>query len=428
MKKTITLAFTALFCLSLIISPVSAASKDELEQQKAAAEAAKNAAQYQVNMTQTTIEGIHDELNKADAEIKKTSDQISTLDGKISDLSNNLERATVELKATEAKQEQQEIDFNERVRVMYMYGNEGYAEVLFSATNFADFIAKADMMKSVVQADKDTAKALEKTRKEVAEKQEAIEISKEQVVATKSEQESVLANQQNIKSQKDQLLAKNQQVIVTYQAEVHKQEAVLEQATNELAVIAKQEAEALAARRAADEAQRAEEEKNKEQSSGGGSSDSGGGSSSEGSGGSSGGGGAPSSTGFMWPLPGNYTITSWFGYRPPEDTNGVGSTNHGGMDIAASTGTSLYAPASGYITKASWNGGYGNCIMLAMDNGDTLLFGHLSGYNVSYGDRVGQGDVIGYVGSTGNSTGPHLHLTYLLDSDTSVDPWDYIRY
>ena len=417
MKKKISLIVTALFCLSLFISPVYAATKDELQQQKDDASAKKEAAQYQVDMTQNTIEGIQTEISKANAEIDRINGQISTLDGQINDLTANLERTTAELEATEEKQAKQEEELKERVRVMYMYGNEGYMQVLFSATDFADFIAKADMMKSIVQADKDCATALEKTRAEVEEKKETIETNKAQVEQAKADQETALQSQKSVKSQKDELLAKNQQVVQQYQAEVDKQDEILKQADAELAVIAQQEAEALAAQRAQEEAEREQAAQNGS-----------GGSGSDADSGSSGGGNVVVSSGFMWPLPGNYTITSWFGYRPASDTNGIGSTNHGGMDIAASTGTPIYAPAGGYVTKASWYGGYGNCIMVAMDNGDTLLFGHLSGYNVSYGQRVNQGDIIGYVGSTGNSTGPHLHLSYFANNVTPVDPWDYIYY
>ncbi|WP_195270225.1 peptidoglycan DD-metalloendopeptidase family protein [Eubacterium sp. 1001713B170207_170306_E7] len=423
MKKKISLIVTALFCLSIFISPVYAATKDELQQQKDDATAKKEAAQYQVDMTQNTIEGIQAEISKANAEMDKINGQINTLDGQISDLTANLERTTAELEAAEEKQAKQEEELKERVRVMYMYGNEGYMQVLFSATDFADFIAKADMMKSIVQADKDCATALEKTRAEVQEKKETIESNKTQVEQAKADQETALQSQQSIKSQKDELLAKNQQVVQQYQAEVNKQDEILNQANAELAVIAQQEAEALKARLAQEEAERQQREAEEAAQNG-----SSGGGSSEDSGSSGGSSNVVVSSGFMWPLPGNYTITSWFGYRPASDTNGIGSTNHGGMDIAASTGTPIHAPAGGYVTMASWNGGYGNCIMVAMDNGDTLLFGHLSGYNVSYGQRVNQGDIIGYVGSTGNSTGPHLHLTYLLNNSTSVDPWDYIYY
>ncbi len=105
-------------------------------------------------MTQNTIEGIQTEISKANAEIDRINGQISTLDGQINDLTANLERTTAELEAAEEKQAKQEEELKERVRVMYMYGNEGYMQVLSAATDFADFIAKADMMKSIVQADK----------------------------------------------------------------------------------------------------------------------------------------------------------------------------------------------------------------------------------------------------------------------------------
>jgi len=83
---------------------------------------------------------------------------------------------------------------------------------------------------------------------------------------------------------------------------------------------------------------------------------------------------------------------------------------HTGIDLAAAKGTSVYAWKSGTVTLASWSGGYGNCILVKHFDGTTSRYAHLSGYNCSVGDYVAAGQTIGYVGSTGNSTGPHFIL------------------
>lgn len=124
--------------------------------------------------------------------------------------------------------------------------------------------------------------------------------------------------------------------------------------------------------------------------------------------------------GLLWPS--DYSeITSWFGARPASDTNGIGSTNHGGLDIGAPYGAPIYSAGAGTVTLADWYGGYGNAVMIDLDNGFTTLFGHMSTISVSAGDRVAPGQIVGLVGSTGNSTGPHLHYSIFLNGQP-IDP------
>ena len=115
----------------------------------------------------------------------------------------------------------------------------------------------------------------------------------------------------------------------------------------------------------------------------------------------------------------NYVyISSSYGMR-----NG---SMHTGIDLATASGTPIYAWKSGTVEKASWNSsGYGNFIIINHDDGTTSRYAHLSGYAVSAGDTVSQGQVIGYVGSTGRSTGPHLHWEILINGNF-VNPFSYL--
>lgn len=99
--------------------------------------------------------------------------------------------------------------------------------------------------------------------------------------------------------------------------------------------------------------------------------------------------------------------------------------SHTGVDFAATKGTSILAYKSGTVTRASWNGNYGMCIEIQHSNGEKTRYAHCSGYNVSVGQTVSQGQVIGYVGSTGNSTGPHLHFEIMING-SFVNPLNYI--
>lgn len=116
-------------------------------------------------------------------------------------------------------------------------------------------------------------------------------------------------------------------------------------------------------------------------------------------------------------------LTSGYGMR----THPVlgGRKNHKGIDLAAPTGTPVYAPADGLVARADWFSSYGNYIQIEHGGELQTRYGHLSGFAVQAGDRVKKGDLIGYVGSTGRSTGPHLHYEVRVAGD-SVNPTPYL--
>lgn len=122
-----------------------------------------------------------------------------------------------------------------------------------------------------------------------------------------------------------------------------------------------------------------------------------------------------------WPLSG--PISSGFGNR--QDPFGGGVRMHTGIDIVASQGTPIHAARSGTVNSAGWNGGYGNAVIIDHGDGLATLYGHQSQIAVSAGEKVNQGDVIGYVGSTGNSTGPHLHFEVRVNGEPQ-NPLNYL--
>lgn len=130
------------------------------------------------------------------------------------------------------------------------------------------------------------------------------------------------------------------------------------------------------------------------------------------------GSGAFGEGGMMWPTD-SQSITSYFGGR--DSPGGIGSTNHMGIDIGASEGTPIYAAMPGTVTTAGWYGGYGNAVIIDHGGGMQTLYGHMSAVGTSPGMNVMPGQVIGFVGSTGNSTGPHLHFSVIQDGQW-LDP------
>ena len=124
----------------------------------------------------------------------------------------------------------------------------------------------------------------------------------------------------------------------------------------------------------------------------------------------------------LWPVEGQ--VTGSFGERI-DPFNGEGAF-HSGVDIASSYGHPIVAPADGVVTFTDSMGGYGKTIMIDHGNGISTRYGHLSGFAVTAGQRVQRGDVVGYVGESGRSTGPHLHYEVRIN-DTPVNPYKYLR-
>ncbi len=128
-----------------------------------------------------------------------------------------------------------------------------------------------------------------------------------------------------------------------------------------------------------------------------------------------------STTGFALPVQGR--VSSYFGWR---NVSVNGNRYHGGLDIAAPSGTPVKAARSGVVVRAGWWGTYGNVVVLDHGDGSETRYAHLSAIAVRVGESLRQGDVLGAVGSTGASTGPHLHFEVRFDG-RAVDPLPYLQ-
>lgn len=388
MKKNrrISLFLAMFFAVSILAGSVFAASEDELNAKKSQAQDAKEAAQYQVDLTQNTIDGINNELKKSNAALDKINNLITALDGQIATANKELDNRKKKLDQAVKAQKKQENDFKNRLRADYMYGNEeDYIQILFSSKSIGDFIARTEIIISVINADQKALSDLEKARAEVENQKHMAEEKITDLNKKKEEQNQLKAQQETIKAQQQQLLAQNQEIMDEYVAEVQEQDAIIKATEAELAKIA-----------AAKQAELVKQN--------GGSSRSG------------------TST-YIWPSD-YYEITDYFGWR--EQPCEGASTYHQGIDIGASYGTPIYACASGRVTLAEYYGGYGNCVMIAHDSGYTTLYGHQSELKCYEGQWVEQGQVIGYVGSTGASTGPHIHLSFIDADGNFVDPLNFV--
>ncbi len=386
-QKIISGIVTGSLVLAFLTSPINAAS---LTEQLAESNARQAEARYQVDMAQNTINGIEDEISKVNDEVSRINGVIDSINGEIAILEADIAKKQEELKIAEAKKLEQEESMSDRLRTLYMYGNGSIMEFVFSASDFSDFVTKLDMSRYIIEADKESLDALDATKKVIDEKKKGIEADRLKTVDKKTEQEIALTQQNEVLAQKDQLLAQNQALLDQYQAIEEAEAATSANIEAQLqAYYAEQKA-------AAEQAAAA-------QNSGNAGSDQ----SADNSGGE-----APAnsstpaySSSYVWPCYGD--ITSPFGWRIHPIYGD--SRFHSGVDIGASSGTPVACAGNGTVISAGWNGGYGNCVIVDIGNGYSAVYGHLSAIYVSSGETVSAGQSVGAVGSTGDSTGPHLH-------------------
>lgn len=348
-----------------------------------------------------------------DEKIAVTREKISSLNDDIKEKQDAYDKGLSEV-------EDQFDTLANRLRILYMSGNATDLEIIFGAKDFSDLIDKMELVKSLANSDKELISEIQTKLDELSTQKESLEADKKDL---ETQQSSLKSDQDEF----NKLISDNDEILKNLYASNSKAQSSLESAALKSDEIESKISEYYAAQKAAaEQAARAAQSSSSSSggSSGSSSSSSSSGSSSSGSsssGSSSSGSSSvivPSGSGFAWPTPGFVSLSSeWF-----EDREVY---NHGGIDIAGAgiMGTPVVAAADGTViaTNSScthnWGksyscgcgGGYGNYVMISHAGGKMTVYGHLTSLTVSTGQTVSRGQVIGYVGSTGNSTGPHLH-------------------
>lgn len=350
-----------------------------------------------------------------DEKIAVTREKISSLNDDIKEKQDAYDKGLSEV-------EDQFDTLANRLRILYMSGNATDLEIIFGAKDFSDLIDKMELVKSLANSDKELISEIQTKLDELSTQKESLEADKKDL---ETQQSSLKSDQDEF----NKLISDNDEILKNLYASNSKAQNSLESAALKSDEIESKISEYYAAQKAAaEQAARAAQSSSSSNSSGGssssssGSSSSGSSSSGSSSSGSSSSGSSsvivPSGSGFAWPTPGFVSLSSeWF-----EDREVY---NHGGIDIAGAgiMGTPVVAAADGTVVATNsscthnWGksyscgcgGGYGNYVMISHAGGKMTVYGHLTSLTVSTGQTVSRGQVIGYVGSTGNSTGPHLH-------------------
>ena len=389
------------------LSMAMAASKSELnnrlaeiKSQKAEIEAQLAEYEKQKDNYAGQIGTLNNKINLTEQEIDATQEAIDALTDSIEETKANLKQAEKELA------DKQEL-FETRIRVMYENGDTSYMEVVLNSESFGDMLDNIEIVSQIMDYDKgvvaeytairdsiqEMEESLEADRKQQKEYKESLEVEKEGLEADRADLQAMLAKIEN----DSEYAQKVSDQLADEQDEI----------SNEIAELSRKEAEAAARKRAA------------ASSSSSSSSSRGSSSSSSSSNYSSGGSGS-----LIWPCPTYTYISSEFGGRVSPIT-GKWQGGHKGMDIASGKGNPVIAAASGTVVKSYLSSSYGNYIVISHGGGLMAAYAHMTRLLVSVGDTVAAGQQIGTVGSTGNSTGNHLHFE-VYENGTAVNPRNYV--
>lgn len=417
----------ALAILMLSSQPVLASSleaaRSEAVQKKNSIRSNMAGTQSMISQTRGQVATVQAEIRALDAQITQVNIKIDQLNGEMQKLQAEIAQTKADLEAAKAELLEKKELYAKRLRAMYIANDRGYLDILLDSTDATSIIGNARMIRSIATSDRELIDEINAKVKEIEEKQ-ALLAEQEKQLAQKQEQARIeRSNFEAANAQKtgymNSLMSNLSAYEAQYDAMLRESDAIESQIANldlsiqkakeeESARIAKQRAAAEEARREKEAAVRkASRSTGRTVSTRSVSVNS-----------------APAvsndvvsygekatpeaKTGeFYWPVPGHHRITSPFGYRihPILKYRKL----HTGVDIGAPNGTPVVSAGSGTVIASRFMSGYGNCIMID-HGGKVTVYAHLSSRAVSPGQSVSAGETIGYVGSTGMSTGAHLHF------------------
>lgn len=353
---------------------------EQIKRTESQANKAMKEAEQKINKIKMDMKKATAEINSLDRQIEETEGKITAKEEEIAITEAEAEEAAQQLDEAIARVEARDELLKVRVRALYETGDVSYLEALLDSKSIGDFLSRMDMMEKVVNSDKQIL------ADNIADKEE-IEARKLELDAFLAQLQADYAVLYAMKEDLQRQYKEKTVFIASLELSEEEWQKEEERLAAELAQLAKEKA-------------RVNLEIKKTEYSGG---------------------------AFTWPVPDSYKITSNYGYRTHPVT-GQKQSFHSGTDIGAPQGTTIVAAADGDVILAKKDyGTYGNTIMI--DHGGIVtLYAHIrhGGILVKEGDTVKRGQKIAEVGSTGRSTGPHLHFSVLKNGEY-LDPMKYLK-
>lgn len=377
---------------------------DEIQRQKDELTALRWQSQQKVDDLESQQASVLEQKAALDERNQYALEQIQLISEQIDLYEEMISDKAEEVEAAKQLERQQLERYRVRVRAMEENGNYGFLALLLKVTNLGEFLTAMDDVGEIMESDKqletEYIAAREHTETVLAEYEEVKAELEGKQTELKTEQEELETQIEEAYRMIAELQENIDKAVAEYEINMAAEDEMAAYFDQLSAQFAREQEEA---RRAAEEAAAA---------AGGG----------NGGGGSSGGGSVTGTGSFTWPVPSCTIITSPYGSRMHPI---LGYERfHSGVDIGAGAGSTIVAADGGSVAVATYSDSYGNYVMINHGNGYTTVYAHMSSIAVSEGQSVSQGDTIGYVGSTGWSTGPHCHFE-IRSGGSTVDPAGY---
>lgn len=376
-----------IFAMAVVpVSPALAVSQpeiDALEEQRDELKAEREDMQAEIDALKDEQAGVLEQKRALDEQNEVYRQELELIEEQVELYTRLVDEKAAELEKAMAAEEEQLATYRQHVRAMEENGKYTYLSIIFGSKSLSELMSNLDMIGEIMEADKriydqytEARERAEEIRAEYEATLEQLGEKQEEYEAEKAELEAKIAEASDMIAQLEEEINSNYELYLEVLAQ---EEALESDIQNKIAELERQEAA-----------------------------------------------NSITSTGtYIWPLPG-YSPGSAYGWRMHPIYHEM--RFHAGEDIGAPTGTPILAADSGVAAVYPDNGnGYGNYIMINHGGGRVTLYAHMSAFAISNGASVTQGQVIGYVGSTGNSTGPHLHFEVRVNGATT-DPKQYFNF
>lgn len=395
-KRSIKTGLIALAAVLAVI-PVQAAGKGDIDSAKdkiSSLEEEKKKTEETIQELEKLKADTESYVKELDGELARLDDELSSLDSRITDKEADIEETKAQLEEAKKTEEEQYASMKLRIKYMYEKGDTSYLDLLLESGSMSEMLNRAEYTQQISSYDRKKLTEYGEIKEKIADDEEKLEAEHEELLTlqeqTKAKQDSVekLVGEKSRELQKYQnQIAANESQLASYQADIEAQENRIQQIEAEL-------------KRQEEEARKKAQEKGEEYKTV-----------------------SIGNISFIWPCPSSSRITSGFGGRS-SPTEGA-SSNHKGIDIGASSGSDIVAAADGTVTISTYSYSAGNYIMINHGGGVSTVYMHCSKLLVSVGETVKKGQVIAKVGSTGYSTGPHLHFGVRVNG-AYVNPSQYV--
>ncbi len=407
---------TLIFCMQPVcnVQATEESNLSEAQQEKKTLENDLQKAKELIDSLKGSKEDIQSEVEKLDKQLNEISGKVKELESQLSKKRQEIADTESALNKTKEQEKKQYRNMKKRIQFMYENGQTSYVEMLLSADSFTDFLNAVEYITQISQYDRKMLKEYQNMQVTIADTQKTLETdyaSLQSLQAKVQEEKQAVAALESAK--KGELndvaddLTDAQSVAKAYEAEIQAQNEVIAQIQAAQKRAAEQQAAQQQAQ-AAEENQGATDAAGENQNTAQNTTPSGNG----------------QSTGtMMWPCPSSKRVTSDYGPRT-SPTNGA-SSNHKGIDIGAAYGADIVAADGGTVLVATYSSSGGNYVIIDHGGGLCTVYMHASSLTVSAGQTVSKGQVIAKVGSTGISTGNHLHFGVTLNG-VYVSPWGYV--